>query len=152
MSASEPISALYSREILRHTAAMSRTGRLAAPDGSADAVSRLCGSKVTVDLTLDEGVVTDYAHEVEACALGQCAASIMARQIVGAEAGELRDLRERMRAMLKEEGPPPQGRWADLALLDAVRDYPARHGSVMLVFDAVVEALDKAEAKANASR
>lgn len=138
----EPISALYSREILRHTAEIARTGRLARPDATASAVSRLCGSKITVDLALDGDTVTDYAQEVEACALGQCAASIVAKHVVGAKAEELRRLRGTMRAMLKEGGPPPSGEWADLAVLESVRDYPARHGSVMLVFDAIVEALE----------
>ncbi len=144
----EPINDLYTRDILRHTAAMSRVGRLAAPDGSADAVSRMCGSKIRVDLMLRDGAVSDYAHEVEACALGQCAASILARHIVGADPADLRALRERMDAMLKQGGPAPEGRWAELALLESVRAYTARHGSVMLPFDAVVRALDAAEAPA----
>ncbi|MGF1457132.1 MAG: iron-sulfur cluster assembly scaffold protein [Alphaproteobacteria bacterium] len=143
MSASEPINDLYSREILRHTAALSRLGRLDAPDGTGDAVSRTCGSHIVVDIAMEDGRVSDYAQEVQACALGQCAASIMARTVIGATAREVRDLRDRMHVMLKDGGPAPDGRFADLALLEAVRDYPARHGSVMLVFDALVQAVDQ---------
>ncbi len=142
MSQNEPINDLYSREILRHTAALGRLGRLEAPDGTGDAVSRTCGSHVIVDVVVNDGEVADYAQQVEACALGQCAASIMARTVIGASDDELRALRDRMLAMLKDGGPVPEGRFSDLALLEAVRDYPARHGSVMLVFEALVQALD----------
>ena len=137
---------IYSRKILEYAAEIPRIGRLAAPDGSANARSRLCGSTVTVDLSVADGVVTDFAHEVKACALGQASSSIMARHVVGSTADELRDLRTAMHRMLKEGGPAPQGKWADLAVLEPVRDYKARHASTLLTFDAVVEALDKAEA------
>ncbi len=140
---SEPIGDLYSRKILQLAGSIGRIGRLNDPDASADAVSRLCGSRITVDLKLADGQISDYAHEVHACALGQTAASVMAREIVGTAPTELRALRERMWTMLKHGGPPPEGKWADLALLEGVRDYPARHGSVMLPFDAVVKALDQ---------
>jgi NifU-like protein involved in Fe-S cluster formation len=101
---------------------------------------------VTVDLTMDGDTVTDFAHEVKACALGQASSSIMARHVVGAKSGELRAVREKMRSMLKENGAPPEGRWADLAVLEPVRDYKARHASTMLTFDAVVDAIGKIEA------
>lgn len=142
---SEPINDLYSRRILQLAGSIGRIGRLDSPDASADAVSRLCGSRITVDLKLADGRVADYAHEVQACALGQTAAAVMAREIVGSTPDELRKLRGRMWNMLKHDGPPPDGKWRDLALLEGVRDYPARHGSVMLPFDAVVKALDQIE-------
>ena len=128
-----------------------RLGRLAEPDASATAHSRLCGSTVTVDLKMDGDVVTDFAHEVKACALGQASSSIMAQHVVGAHAGELREVREAMRKMLKENGPPPAGRFADLQFLEPVRDYKARHASTMLTFDAVVDAIGQIEAKRAAS-
>jgi NifU-like protein involved in Fe-S cluster formation len=102
---------------------------------------------VTVDLKMDGDLVADFAHEVRACALGQASSSIMAANIVGATAGELRAVRETMRRMLKENGPPPEGRFADLKFLEPVRDYRARHASTMLTFDAVVDALDQIEAR-----
>jgi NifU-like protein involved in Fe-S cluster formation len=92
-----------------------------------------------------DGVVTDYAHDVKACALGQASSSIMAQHVVGANAQELRDLRETMLRMLKEEGAAPQGRFDDLKYLEPVRDYKARHASTMLVFDAVVDCIDQIE-------
>lgn len=143
----QPINDLYSRAILRHTAALGRLGQLEAPDGQGDAVSRLCGSRIAVDIALEDAVVRDFAQTVEACALGQCAASIVAQNVVGQDAPTLRGLRETMAAMLKANGPPPEGAFADLAILETVRDYPARHGSVMLVFDALVQALDTAQGK-----
>src|ERR1051326_1067126 len=111
---------------------------------------RVGGSTVTVDLKMDGDTVTDFAHEVKACALGQASSSIMARNIVGAKAGELRRLREDVRRMLKENGnPPDDGRWADIAVLEPVRDYKARHASTLLTFDAVVSAIDQIEQKRN---
>ena len=96
---------------------------------------------------MDGDTVTDFAHDVKACALGQASSSIMARNVVGSTAGELRELRETVRKMLKENGSPPQGKWADIGLLEPVRDYKARHASTMLTFDAVVDAIGQIEAK-----
>lgn len=134
---------IYNKRILELAADIPRLGRLEDADASATAHSRLCGSTITVDLRLRDGKVADYAQNVRACALGQAAASVMARNIVGATPPELRELRDCMRRMLKENGPPPTGKWADLAVLEPVRDYKARHASTLLVFDAVVEALGK---------
>jgi len=137
---------IYSQRILALAANIERIGRLPAPDASARAHSRLCGSTVTVDLVMDGDVVADFAHDVKACALGQASSSVMARTVVGSSAAELRALRQTMLAMLKENGPPPEGRFAELRYLEPVRDYRARHASTMLTFDAVVDALDQIEA------
>jgi NifU-like protein involved in Fe-S cluster formation len=139
------IDQIYNRRILELAADIPRLGRLDQPDATATAHSKLCGSTITVDLTLQDGRVADYAQEVRACALGQASASIMARNIVGSTPQELREAREDLRCMLKENGPPPGGKWADLAVLEPVRDYKARHASTLLAFDAVVDALEKAE-------
>lgn len=136
---------VYNSQILEFAGNIPRIGRLEEPDASATAHSKLCGSTVTVDLKLTDGAVADFAHEVKACALGQASSSIMARNIVGATPAELRAVRETMRRMLKEEGEPPSGRFADLRFLEPVRDYKARHASTMLTFDAVVDALDRIE-------
>jgi NifU-like protein involved in Fe-S cluster formation len=106
---------------------------------------------VTVDLKLDGDVVTDFAHVVKACALGQASSSIMARNVVGSQVTELRELRETVRRMLKENGAPPSGKWADIAVLEPVRDYKARHASTLLTFDAVVSAIDQIETKRGAA-
>ncbi len=139
---------VYNARILELAGNIPRLGRLASPDATAKGYSKLCGSTITVDLTLRDGKVTDYAHELKACALGQASASIMARNVIGATPEELREAREALRKMLKENGPPPTGKWADLALLEPVRDYKARHGSTMLAFDAVADAVAQAEEKA----
>jgi len=136
---------VYNAKILGFAGNIGRIGRLAAPDASATAHSKLCGSTVTVDLAVKDGVITDFAHEVKACALGQASSAIMAQHVVGASAGELRATREAMLRMLKEDGPPPEGRFADLKYLEPVRDYKARHASTMLTFDAVVDCLDQIE-------
>lgn len=141
------LDALYNEKILAHAANIPRLGRLEAPDATATAHSRLCGSTVTVDLAVEGDRVADFAHEVRACALGQASSSLLAQTIIGASPDELRALRETMRRMLKENGPAPTGRFAELAVLEPVRDYKARHASTMLTFDAVVDALDQIEAK-----
>jgi NifU-like protein involved in Fe-S cluster formation len=138
---------VYNAKILAFAGNIARIGRLECPDASAMAHSKLCGSTVTVDLNLRDGVVTDFAHDVKACALGQASSSIMAANIVGATAEELRAVREAMRKMLKENGAPPEGRFADLKYLEPVRDYKARHASTMLTFDAVVDAIGQVERK-----
>lgn len=137
---------VYNKRILALAAEIPRLGRLAHPQASATAHSRLCGSTVTVDVVLDGDRIADFAHDVKACALGQAASSVMARNVIGSTVAELRDLRETMRRMLKQGGPPPSGRWAELAVLEPVRDYKARHASTLLTFDAVVEAIGKIEA------
>ena len=134
---------IYNARILEFAANIPRIGRLEHPQATARAHSKLCGSTVTVDLRLDGGVVSDFAHDVKACALGQASSSIMARSIIGATPAELRVVRETMLAMLKENGPPPEGRFADCRYLEPVRDYKARHASTMLTFDAVVDCLDQ---------
>jgi NifU-like protein involved in Fe-S cluster formation len=144
------LSDVYNKRILELAGNIPRLGRLPDPDASATAHSRLCGSTVTVDLRMDGDTVTDFAHEVKACALGQASSSIMARHIIGAKAPELRKLRETVRQMLKENGSPPDGNWKDIAVLEPVRDYKARHASTMLTFDAVVSAIDQIEAKRGA--
>ena len=138
---------IYNKRIIELAGNIPRLGRLADPDASATAHSKLCGSTVKVDLRMDGDVVTDFAHDVKACALGQASSSIMARHVVGSHANELRALRETVRKMLKENGPPPDGKWADIALLEPVRDYKARHASTMLTFDAVVDAIGQIESK-----
>jgi NifU-like protein involved in Fe-S cluster formation len=141
------INDIYNRKILGFAADIPRLQRLSAPDATAVAHSRLCGSKVTVDINMDNGVVSDFGHEVKACALGQASSSIMARHVVGSSPEELRSLRDQMYRMLKEEGPAPSGKWADLEALLPVRDFKARHASTLLTFDAVVDAVNQAEAK-----
>jgi NifU-like protein involved in Fe-S cluster formation len=138
---------IYSQRILELAAAMPRTARLAVPEATATAHSKLCGSTVTVDLAMEGDVVTDYGQSVKACLLGQSAASVIGREVIGSSASELREVGAAMRKMLKEGGPPPQGKWADLAVLEPVRDYRARHASTLLVFDAVEEAIRQIGAK-----
>jgi NifU-like protein involved in Fe-S cluster formation len=144
---------VYNKRILELAGNIPRIGRLPDPDATATAHSKLCGSTVTIDLKMDGDIVTDFAHDVKACALGQASSSIMASCVVGSNAAELRKLREDMRRMLKENGAPPAaGRWTDIAVLEPVRDYKTRHASTMLTFDAVVSAIDQIEARRSAAK
>src|SRR3954469_8495068 len=142
---------VYNKRILELAGNIPRLGRLGTPDASATAHSKLCGSTVTVDLKMEGNTVTDFSHDVKACALGQASSSIMARNVVGSNADEWSSLRETVRRMLKENGAPPGGKWADVAVLEPVRDYKARHASTMLTFDAVLDALEKAGVPAEAA-
>lgn len=140
------LSDLYSEKILDLSANAPQPGRLAQPGASARKTSKVCGSVVEVDLVVRDGVIVAYGHQVSACALGQTSAAVVAREIVGTSAAEFVALRNTVRTMLNEEGAPlPDGKWSDLRYLEPVRDYRARHASTMLVFDAVVAALEKIE-------
>ena len=138
---------LYSAKLLRLAAEMTRAGRLADPDATSEKVSKLCGSRIIVDVKVASGRVTDFAQDVKACALGQASASVLGAQVIGASLAELETTRDAFRAMLKADGPAPEGRFAELALLEPVKDYPARPTSTMLAFDAVTEAVAEAVTK-----
>ena len=140
---------IYNKRVLELAADIPRLGRLAAPAATAKAHSKLCGSTVIIDLSVADGKVSDFAHDVRACALGQAASSLMARHVIGATPDELKALRQTIIAMLKSGGPPPAGKWADFAVLEPVKTYKARHASTLLTFDAVVDALGQIQAKEN---
>ncbi len=141
------LSEIYNQRILELSANIPRGERLPDADATATAHSKLCGSTVTVDLKLAGDQVSAYGQTVKACLLGQAAASVMGHNVLGSSARELREVGAAMRKMLKAGGPPPDGRWADLGVLEPVKDYKARHASTLLVFDAVESALAAAEAK-----
>jgi NifU-like protein involved in Fe-S cluster formation len=138
---------LYSAKILTLAANLPHAGRLAAPDASAERVAKLCGSKVVVDVVMDGTRVADFAQDVKACALGQAAAAVLGAHVIGAEVSEIEMARDAFRAMLKQGASAPDGRFSDLSMLEPVRDYPARHASAMLAFEAAAEACVKALAK-----
>jgi NifU-like protein involved in Fe-S cluster formation len=138
---------LYSGKVLALAANLPHVGRLADPDGSAEKVSKLCGSRVVVDVKVEDGMVVDFAQDVKACALGQASASVLGSHILGATLPEIEMARDAFRAMLKEGGSPPEGRFSDISMLAPVKDYPARHASTLLAFEAAAEAVAKAMAR-----
>ena len=138
---------IYNSRILEFAGNIPRIGTLDDADAEASAHSKLCGSKVRIWLKMEDDRVTDFAHDVKACALGQASSSVMARHVVGATAAELRQAREDMLAMLKADGAGPSGRFEDMRFLKPVKDYKARHASTMLTFDAVVDAIGQIEAR-----
>ncbi|MBU4434170.1 MAG: iron-sulfur cluster assembly scaffold protein [Alphaproteobacteria bacterium] len=140
------IDELYSAKILTLVANMPRAGRLTAPDASAEKTAKLCGSRITVDVVLEKGRVSDFAQDVAACALGQASAAILGANIIGADLSEIELARDSLRAMLKTNGSPPAGRFSELAVLEPVKAYPARHASTLLAFEAAVEAVSRATA------
>lgn len=138
---------IYNSKILEFAGNIPLTGTLENADATAQAHSKLCGSRVRIWLKMDGDIVTGFAHDVKACALGQASSSIMARHVIGASSGELRKAREDMLAMLKTDGEGPGGRFEDMRYLKPVKDYKARHASTMLTFDAVVDAVGQIEAR-----
>ena len=136
---------IYSTRILEVVASMPEIGLLDQPEGSGMKQSKLCGSKVNVDVVLDdEGKIDEYGHQIEACLLGQASAAVMARNAIGLSRADVVLVRDKMNAMLKDDGPAPDGIWADLDVLYPVKDYKPRHTSMTLVFEATLEAIDKA--------
>lgn len=135
---------LYSARLLKLAANLPRAGRLADPDATSEKVSKLCGSRVTVDVKVEGDRVADFAQDVKACALGQASAAVLGAHVIGASLAELETTRDAFRAMLKADGPAPEGRFAELALLAPVKDYPARHTSTLLAFEAAAEAVKNA--------
>ena len=135
---------LYSSKILALAANMPRSGRLTAPDASSEKIAKLCGSRICVDVVVRDGVVTDFGQEVKACALGQAAAAVLGANVIGASLDEIDAARGALHAMLKTGGPAPEGRFSDLAMLAPVKDYPPRHASTMLAFEAASDAVRQA--------
>ena len=136
---------LYSARILTLAANLPHAGRLPAPEGTGERVAKLCGSRATVDVTLDDqGRVAGFAQDVKACALGQAAAGVLGQRILGASVSEITEARDAMVAMLKSGGVGPVGRFEDLRLLRQVADYPARHASTLVSIEATLEAVNAA--------
>lgn len=141
---------IYNSKILEFAGNISRAGTLPDAEATSEKHSKLCGSRVRVYLKTEGGQVSDFAHEVKACALGQASSSVMARHVVGASIEEVRQARRDMLAMLTAGGEGPSGRFEDMRYLKPVKDYKARHASTMLTFEAVVNCLDQIEAKSAA--
>jgi NifU-like protein involved in Fe-S cluster formation len=132
---------IYNMRLLELASDIPHSGRLEHPQATASAHSKLCGSTITVDLDVADGRISRFGQEVKACLLGQAAAAIVGREIIGTAPDEVRAVAGQMRRMLKEQGTPPGGRWADLGLLEPVRDYKHRQASTLLIFDAIERAL-----------
>ena len=135
---------LYSAKLLKLAANMPRAGRLPTPDASSEKIAKLCGSRVTVDVVVEGDRVADFAQDVKACALGQASASVLGEHVLGASLAEIEMARDQFRAMLKQGADAPVGRFADLSMLAPVKDYPARHASTLLAFEAAAEAVLRA--------
>jgi len=138
---------LYNAQVLTKAAQISHIGRLENADAHAFKRSKYCGSTILVDLKMRRGHITDFAQEIQACALGQASASIVAQHIIGRKSAELKTLYQTVTNMLQALGPPPQGCFADFAILQPVKDYKARHGAVLLVLEAIIDCIEQIEAK-----
>jgi NifU-like protein involved in Fe-S cluster formation len=141
---------LYNNEILKLAVSLPRAVRLANPDFTITKTSRICGSRVTVDLNFKDGRVAEYAQEVKACALGQATCSVVGRQVIGRRRPEIEKVAAEMRDMLAGSGEGPAGDWATLQVLKPARDHKSRHTSIMLSFEAILEGFRLADAEATA--
>jgi NifU-like protein involved in Fe-S cluster formation len=148
MSDAEDLIQLYSRRILALAADIPHAARLAHPDGSAVKRSPLCGSTVTVDVTLDGDRIADIGQDVKACALGQASAAVLGAAAVGRTRAEIEAARDALKAMLKEGGAAPAAPFEALEALKPARDYKNRHASILLAWDAALAAMDEAAARA----
>ena len=142
---------LYSQRILALTTEMPFTDRLAEPDATVRRRAPLCGSTVTVDVTVEDGVVTGYGQDVKACALGQAAAAIVGQSVIGRDRAELTRARDGLRAMLTAEGPVPEAPFDGFEVLQPAREYRNRHASILLAIEAVTQAVEEADARHSAS-
>lgn len=136
---------LYSGRILALAADIPFLTRLDSPSASGKRRSPLCGSNVTVDVVLEEGRIVDFGQDVKACALGQASAAILGQAVLGRSRDEIETARSELHTMLTAEGPAPQAPFADLEVLLPARDYKNRHASILLAFDATLDALSEAE-------
>ncbi|WP_296426726.1 iron-sulfur cluster assembly scaffold protein [Yoonia sp.] len=148
MSAETDMIKLYSGRILALAADMPRTQRLDSPTATAKKRSPLCGSTVTVDITVENGVISDYGQDVKACALGQAAAAVVGAGVVGLTPAQVQKGRDELFAMLKNDGPVPAAPFGDLEVLQPAKDYKNRHASILLAFDATLDALEASKASA----
>jgi len=141
--------ALYNTQILRLAAAIPLAGRLVGPQASVVRVSPVCGSKVTADVDLEGGSVARFAQDVRACALGQASAALLGAHVVGRTPDEIAAARDALAAYLKGEAATP-GDWPGLEVFDLARPHKARHGSILLAFQAAADAAAEAQALAPA--
>lgn len=133
---------LYSKRILALAADIPHAERLADPDASSSKRSPLCGSTVTVDIKMDRGRISEFGQDVKACALGQASAAVLGENVIGMTLAEAQAVRESLRAMLKDGGLAPDYPFQKLKLLKPARDYKNRHASILLAYDALVEAME----------
>ncbi len=145
MSAETDLIKLYSSRILALAADIPHLERLDAPDATIKRRSPLCGSTVTVDLSMADGRVTAFGQDVKACALGQAAASVTGAAIIGRTTRELEEARDALKAMLKDNGPVPEAPFDGFEVLLPARDYLNRHASILLCIEAATEAALQAE-------
>ncbi|WP_375636063.1 MULTISPECIES: iron-sulfur cluster assembly scaffold protein [unclassified Bartonella] len=138
---------IYNDKILEYAAHIDKIGRLNNPDATSRKHAHLCGSTITVDLKVENGIVTDFAHEIHACVLGQASASLLASHIIGQTTQDLKILREVIYQMLTQNGPSPQAPFEDFSCLQPIKDYKMRHAATLLPFDATIDCIQKIEEK-----
>ncbi len=145
MSGENDLIKLYSGRILALAADIPHLDRLDQPDATVKKRSPLCGSTVTVDVTMKDGRVSDFGQDVKACALGQAAASVVGDAVIGATRAQVETARDQLKTMLKKDGPAPDAPFDGLEVLIPAREYKNRHASILLALEATAEAMEQAE-------
>ncbi|RCL03513.1 MAG: Nitrogen-fixing NifU domain-containing protein [Candidatus Tokpelaia sp. JSC161] len=141
------ITEIYNHEILRYASYLSYPPKIKQPDAKACKHSKLCGSTISVELKMENGIITDFSQKVHACVLGQASASIMAQNIIGVSAEEIKNLKNTIRTMLEKNGPTPKRQFSAFSCLQVAKPYKTRHASIMLVFDAITDCIEQIEKK-----
>ncbi len=141
MSGDTDLIKLYSGQILELAADIPHHTRLETPSATVKKRSPLCGSTVTVDLTLENGAVSAFGQDVKACALGQAAASVVGGAIIGTTPDQITRARDELRTMLKEDGPTPSAPFDGLEVLRPAVAFKNRHASILLTLEAASEAV-----------
>ena len=133
---------LYSRRILALASDIQHLGKLDTPTGSAHKRSPQCGSSVTAHVRMQDGRIAEFGQEVRACALGQASAGVLGQTALGRSRDEIASARDQLQAMLKQDGPIPQAPFDGLEALLPAREFPNRHASILLAWEALLGAID----------
>lgn len=143
MTADTDLIKLYSGRILALATDIPHHTRLEGPQATVKKRAPLCGSTVTVDLSIEDGRIVAFGQDVKACALGQAAAAVTGAAVIGRTLPEMQTARDQMRTMLKNNGPVPAAPFEGFEVLEPARDYKNRHASILLSLDATVEAFEQ---------
>jgi nitrogen fixation protein NifU and related proteins len=142
---------LYREVILDHYRNPRNRGHLDSPDATGQGVNPLCGDEVNVEVSFNDGAVSDVAVEGQGCSISQSSASMMTEAIKGKTRDEIDGLVKRFRTMmsLDESDDPgldperPGAVLGDIEALQGVRKYPVRIKCASLAWNTLLEALQE---------
>lgn len=131
---------LYSKKILEFAGNIPLTTPLDDYSATASKRSPMCGSNLQVWIKVCEDKITHFSHDVKTCALGQASSSIIAENIIGLNIDQVKLGRDQLYNMLTSNGPIPKKPFENLEVLLPAVSYKNRHASIMLCFEAILDA------------